>query len=100
MRMRRTAGQDDVAVEVLADVHIALHDGVEGGLVDAGRLHAHHAGREQHLRAAEALAANGDHLHAGCRVTRFGVHACMLCMTAAWPLVQHIAICNSQLQTQ
>merc|ERR1711920_652240 len=28
-----TAGHDDVAVQVLADVDIALHDGVVGGLV-------------------------------------------------------------------
>ena len=60
----RTSGEDDVAVEVLADVDVALHDGVEGGLVDAGRLHAHHGRREQHLRAAEALAADRDHLRA------------------------------------
>lgn len=58
----RTSGEDDVAVEVLADVNVALHDGVEGGLIDAGRLHAHHGWREEHLGAAEALAANRDHL--------------------------------------
>jgi len=34
------AGQDGVGVEVLADVNVALHDGVVGGLVDAARLHA------------------------------------------------------------
>lgn len=58
-----TSGQDNVAVEVLSDIDVTLHDGVEGGLVNAGGLHAHHAGSEQHLWAAEALAANGDDLH-------------------------------------
>eukprot|EP01084_Bolivina_argentea_P019643 36515_1 len=33
---RRAAGKHHVRVEVLADVHIALHDGLEGGVVDAG----------------------------------------------------------------
>merc|ERR1711939_948313 len=28
-------GHDGVGVQVLTDVHVALHDGVEGGLVDA-----------------------------------------------------------------
>jgi len=55
-------GQHDVVVQVLPDVHVALHDGVEGGIVDAHSLHAHHVGVEQHLRAAEALIANGDGL--------------------------------------
>lgn len=56
------AAQHDVAVQVLPDVHVALHDGVEGGVVDAVGLHAHQAGLEQHLGAAEALVANGDDL--------------------------------------
>ena len=30
-----TAGQDDVGVQVLADINVALHDRVVGGLVDA-----------------------------------------------------------------
>ena len=59
-----TSGEDHIAVQVLADVDVALHDGVEGGLVDAAGLHAHHAGREQHLWAPEPLAADGDHLRA------------------------------------
>merc|ERR1719402_1525229 len=33
-------GEDGVGVQVLPDVHVALHDGVVGGLVDAARLHA------------------------------------------------------------
>merc|ERR1712012_679786 len=33
-----TTGQNNVGVEVLPDVDVALHDGVVGGLVDANRL--------------------------------------------------------------
>jgi hypothetical protein len=62
---RRASGQHDVAVQVLADVDVALHDRVEGRLVDAGRLHADGRGREQHLGAAEALGADGDDLAVG-----------------------------------
>ena len=49
-----------VRVEVLSDVHIALHDGLEGGVVDAAGLLAHEAGLEKDLRAAEALSTNSD----------------------------------------
>ena len=50
-----TSGEDDVGVKVLADVDVALHDGLEGAVVDAGRLAADEGGLEQHLGAAEAL---------------------------------------------
>merc|ERR1712070_960458 len=56
------AREDDVGVEVLTDVDVALHDGVVGGLVDAGGLHAKEGGLEERLGAAEALVADGDHL--------------------------------------
>jgi len=59
------AGEHDVAVKVLADVDVALHDGVEGGLVDASVLEAEKVGLEESLGAAEALRADGDHLHVG-----------------------------------
>lgn len=57
-----TSRKHDIAVQVLSDIHVALPDGVEGGLVDSGSLHAHQAGCEQDLRAAEPLTANCDHL--------------------------------------
>mmetsp|Transcript_43516 Transcript_43516/g.110202 ORF Transcript_43516/g.110202 Transcript_43516/m.110202 type:complete len:416 (-) Transcript_43516:4-1251(-) len=57
---RGAAGQHDVRVEVLADVDITLHDGLEGRVVDAAGLLADEARVEEHLGAAEALAANGD----------------------------------------
>ena len=56
------SGQDGVGVQVLTDVHVALHDRVIGRLVDASRLHAQEAGLEQGLGAPEALVADGDHL--------------------------------------
>ena len=62
---RRPAREHDVAVEVLADVDVALHDRVERRLVDAGRLHADGRRREQDLRAAEALRADRDDLAVG-----------------------------------
>jgi hypothetical protein len=32
--------KNDVSVEILTDINVALHDGVVGGLVDTGRLHS------------------------------------------------------------
>lgn len=52
------AQQHGVGIEVFADVHVALHDGVEGGLVDSLELHAQEGGLEDGLRAAEALIAD------------------------------------------
>jgi len=59
----RAAGHDRVGVQVLTDIDVALHDGVESGLVDAARLHAEEGRLEQRLWATEALVANGDDLH-------------------------------------
>ncbi len=84
----RTSREDHVAVKVLTDVDIALHDGVEGGLIDASRLHAHHGRREQHLRAPEALAADGDHLRrpANLRFLDHLICAHMLHTSYCWEL--------------
>merc|ERR1711972_666557 len=59
------AREDDVAVEILTDVDVALHDRVVGGLVDTSRLHAEERGLEEGLRAAETLVADGDDLAVG-----------------------------------
>ena len=34
-----TSRQDGVSIQVLPDVHVTLHDGVVGGLMDTSRLH-------------------------------------------------------------
>ncbi|CAG0923204.1 unnamed protein product [Notodromas monacha] len=59
------AGEDGVGVEVLTDVHVALHDGVVDRLVDAAGLHAQERGLEQGLGAPEPLVADGDDLAIG-----------------------------------
>ena len=59
------AGQDDVGVQVLADVDVALHDGLEGGVGDAVHLEAGEVGLEEDLGAAEALVADDDDVAVG-----------------------------------
>ena len=56
------SGQDSVGIQVLPDVHIALHDGVVSGLMDTCRLHTKEGGLEQGLWASESLVTNSDHL--------------------------------------
>ena len=58
-------GQDGVGVQVLTDVHVALHDGVVHGLVDAAGFHSEEGRLEQGLGAAESLVADGDDLSVG-----------------------------------
>ena len=58
----RATGHDGVGVQVLTDIDVALHDGVEGRLVDAARLHAQEGRLEQRLRATETLVADRDDL--------------------------------------
>lgn len=48
-----SARQHDVAVEVLTDVDVALHDRLERAVVDARGLHSDERGLEQHLRIIE-----------------------------------------------
>ena len=60
-----TTGQDNVGVQVLTDVDVALHDGVVGGLMDSRLLHTEEGWLEESLRAAESLVADGDDLTVG-----------------------------------
>merc|ERR1719378_595012 len=55
-----TAREHDVLVQILADVHVALHDGLERAVMDARRLLADERRLEKHLRGAEALIAHSD----------------------------------------
>ena len=59
------ARQHCVGIQVFVDVHIRLHDGVEGSFVDATGFHAHEGSLEECLGAAEPLVANGDDLAIG-----------------------------------
>ncbi len=53
---------DNVAIEILADIDVALDDGVEGGDVDTAALETEDGGLEESLGGAETLVANGDDL--------------------------------------
>lgn len=57
-----TSGQDAVGVQILTDINVALHDGVEGGLMDTARLHTQEGRLEQGLWATETFVADGDDL--------------------------------------
>jgi hypothetical protein len=56
----RAARENNVGVKVLADVHVALHDGLEHGVVDTGSLLSDEGRLEKNLGATEALIADGD----------------------------------------
>jgi hypothetical protein len=56
---------DNVAVQILTDIDIALHDGVEGSDVDATALKTENRRLEESLRSTEALVADGDDLTVG-----------------------------------
>ena len=60
-----TTGQNNVSVQVLTDVDVALHDGVVGGLMDSRLLHTEEGWLEESLGAAESLVADGDDLTVG-----------------------------------
>merc|ERR1712228_758170 len=57
---RSSAGKHNVCVEVLANINIALHDGLECGVVDATRFLSNETWLEKNLRTAEALTADSD----------------------------------------
>jgi hypothetical protein len=57
-----TTREHNVAVEILADVHVALHDRVVRGLVDPIGLLSNEVGLEENLGASEAFVADRDHL--------------------------------------
>ena len=56
---------DNVGVEILTDVNIALHDGVEGGDVDSAGLETENGRLEEGLGGTETLVADGDDLTIG-----------------------------------
>ena len=54
--------EDSIGIQVLTNVHVALHDRVISRLVDTSRFHSQEAGLEKGLGASEALIANCDYL--------------------------------------
>jgi len=60
-----TSRKDDISIQILTDIHIALHDGVISGLVDTRELATDQVGLEENFRASESLVSDGDHLSIG-----------------------------------
>jgi len=58
-------GEDGIGVEILTDINVALHDGVEAAFLDADDFHTQESGAEHGLGAAETLVADGDDLTIG-----------------------------------
>jgi hypothetical protein len=56
---------DNVTIEILSDVDIALHDRVEGGDMDTAGFETKDRRLEQGLRSTETLVADGDDLTVG-----------------------------------
>merc|ERR1711931_351735 len=59
------SGKDGVGVQVLAEIDVRLHNGVEASLMNADNLHTEESGAEHGLWAAETLVADGDDLTVG-----------------------------------
>lgn len=51
-----------VRIEVLSDVNVIIHDGVQDGLLDITVLHTQKRELEEHHGAGVPLLAHGDHL--------------------------------------
>ena len=56
---------DNVSVEILSDIDVALHDGVEGGDVDTAALKTQDRRLEEGFGGTETLVADGDDLTVG-----------------------------------
>merc|ERR1719167_536609 len=53
---------DSVSIQILADVNIALHDGVVDSLMNAAGFHSKESWLEESLRAPESFVSDGDDL--------------------------------------
>ena len=85
-------GQNDIIEEVAADVDVAPHDGVEGGLVDAVGLQPDQRRLEQNLWAAKALIADCDNLRRAAKVVSAACDWSMLCLSMSKPCDQLIPV--------
>ena len=57
-----SSGENDVSVQVLTDIDIALHDGVVGGFVDTSGFTSEERRLEEGFRGSETLVSDGDDL--------------------------------------
>jgi len=55
-----TTRHDDVGVQILSDINVALHDGLEGAVVDTGGFLTNQGWLEEDFWASESLRANDD----------------------------------------
>ncbi len=63
--MRDSTYHDNVAVEILTDIDVALHDGVKGGDVDTARFETENAWLEESFGSSESLVTDSDNLTVG-----------------------------------
>lgn len=54
--------KDSVGIEILTDINVAFHDGIEGGLMDTARFHTQEGWLEEGFWAPESFIADGDNL--------------------------------------
>ena len=72
-----TSRENNVGVQIFSDVHIALHDGIEGSLVNACCLHTDQARRKEHLWTAESLTADRDDLQSSLSISQICMPECV-----------------------
>ena len=60
-----SAREHDVGIEILADVNITLHDGLESAIMDTTGLLSNETGLEEDLGAPEALVGDDDDVSVG-----------------------------------
>lgn len=77
-----TTAHYDVAIKVLADVDIALQNGVVGDFVEAGHFLADHHGLEKSFRAAETLRTDSDDL---------SIRQFVVLVILVWAIVSYIS---------
>jgi len=62
---RRPTRKHRVGVQVLSDINVAFHDGIEGAFVDPNDLHSDERRTEHRLWATESFVSDRDYLSVG-----------------------------------
>ena len=60
-----TSRKNNVGIQILADINIALHDGLEGGVGNTIHFETSQVGLEKNLRTTEALVSNHNDVSIG-----------------------------------